>query len=491
MSLRTAHRSLEFGGRDAARSESPGALAGASECVLPSRARASARSRRVSVGRACLLALASLVVTTEALALPPFGSGARDLALAGSDVADPAPGFAARLDSAAAAEPGTRVALAYGYAASDVEVSGTDAQVADVSGVDLGLQAGFSLGNGVRVGGAVGLYLPDSGLARIVFRPASAVFFPIWEGAPQRTRTDFALAFGWNAWTLGVGLSALTDVAGDGILLDLSQDERGAKAQGDIQVSLPYALAPFGALRYETDALALSLGVAAPNDIELAITTDAAVDISGNPLNGTTRVRVTGSAGYEPLTATLAGRLAMSDAVTLFGALEYARWSAAPPPVAKLELELALGLEPEQDVVELVAPRWRDTLSPRVGVEVALLRETATSPCATEPPCAAPAAEAERAGLLLRAGAGFTPSPVPKQPGLTSYADADRATLSAGAGYHVGRVAGVGLELDAALQYSWLAERRFDKASEALPNAHYTVAGDFLVGSLGVTAVWR
>ncbi len=99
-----------------------------------------------------------------------------------------------------------------------------------------------------------------------------------------------------------------------------------------------------------------------------------------------------------------------------------------------------------------------------------------------------PSAEAWQ--WAARLGYAVLPSPVPRQTGLTTYADATRHQLALGGGVHLGKLAGVDLALDAAGQLHLLQPRTEDKDSPALPYAHFEVGGHILYGAVTLEARW-
>jgi len=168
--------------------------------------------------------------------------------------------------------------------------------------------------------------------------------------------------------------------------------------------------------------------------------------------------------------------------LTLLGALEYARWSESPGPDATVNLDLDLGVTPSEVEARFPHPRFRDTLSPRLGVELKVLAQD---------PMALPPHERRPPRLVMRFGWSVSPSPVPDQVGLTSHADATRHTYAFGAGWHFGRPLGVELKLDVAAQKHDLNQRRFDKPDDSLPFAHYTVDGSLFDVGATLGATWR
>lgn len=424
--------------------------------------------RASSALAACALALVASHASATAANL--FGMGAKSAALAGADVADAEPSTSAFTSPAAADERGVRIAVGYGYGAPRLELSGERAPVRDVSGLDLGVQLGRAIGE-VRVGGAVALHLPDGYLARIGFRPGAEPQFVLYEASLQRMTFDGVLAAGLGPLSIGAGASVVADVGGNGVDFALGQDATGTYADAATDLTLPYHVAPIAGARLDLGKAALALRYRAPIAIDLDLDTRARVAIQANPLDGLTNVAVRGASGYDPATIDLASRIDVSPFLRALVALEYQRWSAAPSPAADVALELHLGTNPSELQGKFVEPRLRDTLSPRVGVEL--------RPSGAE------------GALRLYGGYAYSPSPVPAQNGFTSYADAPRHTLALGAGWSFGRVFGVDLAARAAAQLHLLPTRHEDKPDDALPNAHYTAGGHIVYGSAMLEATWR
>ncbi len=99
----------------------------------------------------------------------------------------------------------------------------------------------------------------------------------------------------------------------------------------------------------------------------------------------------------------------------MLGAIEYAVYSAAPAPIADVQIDVHLGTTPGLRPSPKLEPGFRDTVSPRVGVE---LRR--------------PSASAAAWRWAARAGYARVPSPVPDQKGFTTYLDATRHELAIG-----------------------------------------------------------
>jgi long-subunit fatty acid transport protein len=280
-----------------------------------------------------------------------------------------------------------------------------------------------------------------------------------------------ALALRYGPVSIGAGAATFVNASGDGIAFKLGQDGNGAYADGNADVSLPYNLCPIAGAALDLGPAALALRFRGSQSIGMNLGTVATVDVTGNPLNGTTAVRVTGSNGYLPPTLDLGARYTIAPWLRALVALELALWSQAPSPAANLSMDVRLGLKPGLLETNFGQPRMRSTLSPRVGAEVLPLgRNTALS---------------VRAGYLL------SPSPVPQQTGFTSHADSVAHGFALGAGYDLGKAWGVGLRADASTMLMVLAQRQFNKPSEVLPFSHYTASGNIMHVSVALQGAWK
>lgn len=442
-----------------------------------------------SLGVAALVACALVPVDAQASASSVLGFGARDTALARSDVADPDPAAGPTLNPAFAWRPGARLMLGYGYGITRLNIAGRDAGVRDISGTDIALQAGGSIGKSqVFVGGGLTLHVPDGYQARIDFRAPTEPQYPLYDASTQRMAVDFALALRFKALSIGVGTSILAGTGGKGASFQLAEDANGTFADSRTSIDLPYQMAPTAGLGLDFGRVGLGLRVRGPLSLGLHFDSVSTVDVTGSPLNGVTDAEVSGESGYDPLTIALGGRADVTRFLRVFASLEYARWSAAPPPSAALRLDLDLAIKPEELEARFIAPRFRDTLSPQVGVEVRALElpkgalgHAGKKGDASRPP----------PRLAFRAGWAMYPSPVPNQTGFTSYADSTRQVMTLGAGYHFGRPWGVELQANLALGLHVLPTRHFDKQSDALPMAHYTADGRIYDGALTLEGTWR
>lgn len=438
---------------------------------------------------AFLMGPATLALCTAAAAAPTttFGAGPRDEALMRSAAAEGDPTDAASENPAFAAREGSHLRLGYGAAGLFLRVDDRDAGVSPVTGLDLGAHIGRKLTPSLWAGLGLAIHRPDQEIARITFRPATEPQFVLYEAALQRLTFDLAIAFRYGPLSLGGGASVALAAGGPGIGIDVDEDARGAHAAGSADISLGYKLAPLVGATARFGRLQLGAAFRGESSVDLVLESLVRVTLEGNPLNGTTTVLVRGASGYDPARASLGARVLVARGLRAFAALEYAAYSAAPAPVADVSIDVQLGTTPALREGHFVQPRFRDTVSPRLGLEW----RTPAAPLpasffgAETPPAPDPWK------LALRTGYTYEPSPVPPQTGFTSYADASRHAVGLGAAYHFGELFGIDLALSIAAQFHALEGRKEQKASAALPFAQYRVAGEIARGSLALEGAIR
>jgi hypothetical protein len=395
------------------------------------------------------------------------GHGARSAGLAQADVADARPEAAAFSGPTAAATPGTRFAVGWTRTENRLTFAGAPAGLAAISGTDVDLQLGRSLAHDVSLGGALALHLPDRGLARITFRAAGEPQFLRYDAAAHRTTADAVVALRWRALSVAAGAALGASAGGAGVDFHLPQDARGPHADSAADITLKTTLAPIFAAAVDLGPATLALRLRGATSLPVRIVADTRVDLSQNPLNGTTTVSVDGSAGYDPLTIDLAARITLPAGARAFASLQYARWRDAPSPIAAFDLALALGITPSVQLGGFEAPRLHDTLSPRLGVELA----------PDEGPWAA------------RVGWQLAPSPVPAAHGFLTPIDPTRHVLAAGGSARFGRLWGVDTTLDAFGALHLASHDSQQKESLALPWSRYDVGGH--LASFGATLTGR
>jgi len=363
-----------------------------------------------------------------------------------------------------------RLSAGYTHGLSGLKINGDDGAVRDIAGTQIAFQVGKKLKDTVMLGGGLTMHLPNRSMARLAFLPATEPLFVRFDPASQRMTFNAALALRWARLSLGAGASVLASANGQVDLL-LGQDANGAFADGGADVRVPYHIAPIVGLALDLGSVGVALRYRGAQGVGVKLDTAARVDVSGNPLNGTTTVGIDGVSGYVPATLDLAARWTILPGVVGMVSLQLATWSRGPGSWATLSMDVDLGLSPGLREGEFVRPGYRDTISPRVGLEV--------SPTKGE------------SAWVLRAGYAFTPSPVPQPKGFASPADASTHGVGAGAGVDLGKLGGVGLRVDAAMQWLRLNHRWFDKGQDTLPFARYAASGFVGTGSIAVEGRWK
>ncbi len=425
-----------------------------------------------------LAGLAGLAVARPASADTAwmFGYGPRSAGVAQADVAAGTPADATRTNAALASAAGVRIRIGYGYSALGLSFDGKDAGLGHASGVDVTGQLGKSLGQCISIGMALGLHLPDSSLGKVTFRPATDPQFLLYEASLQRTTFDTVIGGRYGLLSVGAGTSIGLSVAGNGTRFDLGQDAHGTMATSNVDVSLPLKIAPILGARADFGRVAVGITYRGAMSLDVNLENDATIALQNNPLNGKTQVKVTGSTGYDPATLVGGARVRLGGGVSALAALEVAFWQGAPPPSADVAIAAQLGVTPGIKQTKIGSPNLHDTVSPRLGIE------------ARRP--GGPKISADEWVWAARAGYSLHPSPVPDQAGITTYADATRHEIAIGGGYHLGKLAGVDLAIDAAAQLHLLAPRTEDKPDPSLPYAHFEVGGHILHGSAALEATW-
>jgi hypothetical protein len=429
-------------------------------------------------------AVAMLCAATRADADVPshFGHGARSTALLRADIADADVTSAPVQNAAFAAEPGARVRLGYMHGFLNLRIDNHPAPVRDVAGIDAAAQIGIRLPAKFTAGFALAAHLPDTAIAHIGFRPGTEPQFFRYESVLQRASFDIAVAARRGPFAVGLGAAFALDMGGTGTSFSLGQDAQGTYADAASDISLDYRATPIVGLSVDLGRVSFGATYRGALAVGLAVDSDIRIELAENPLNGTTAIAVRGVSGYDPARFGLGTKLALHSRLSIHGALELARYSVAPPPVADVTLDVNLGTSPGRTEVEFVAPRFRDILVPRIGVEW-------TS--ANGRPGDARKDDDHRLRWALRAGYAVEPSPVPPQRGFTSYADAASHAFAAGAGVGIGRLWGVDLRGDIAGRASILVPRTERKASLSLPYATYDVTGNTFVGTISLEGAFR
>lgn len=294
--------------------------------------------------------------------------------------------------------------LAFSWNRASTSVTSVDASKAvdcaycapqDASGMELG--ALFPLAGKVknRVALGVGLHMP---LERFVRLRAADPQRPFWyqlNSNPER----FVAYLGagvklLDSLSLGVGLQALQDFVGQGVFVQMDLFSRTLQSR-EIDLHLASRLAPVAGLSY-VPVPRVRLGLTYRGQLSSTVLIPAQLELQSV---GTVDLTLSGVAHFSP--HTLVGSIAFqaTEALTLTLDTQWMNWSAAPSPYLGVEIDLsgetleALGLDEAMDLASADgSPGFADTLGARVGLEWQLTSR-----------------------LVLRSGASYRPTPVPRQ----------------------------------------------------------------------------
>jgi long-chain fatty acid transport protein len=392
------------------------------------------RRRPFGALAATALGLALLLVAGRSHANPidAYGFGSRAPALAGAVSADVEDGSASYYNPAGLVRgDDLRIDIGYGAAVPSLKINGRDLEVDASHGLALGIVAPARIGPVKFAFGAL-VWMPDQRVTRTRSLPFDQPRFVLYDNLPQRIIFSANLALQLTrSLFLGGGLTFMSRTTGSASLRGTIElgDAEASQLESAIDVNLASVRYPQAGLLWRVSRL-LSLSVVYRHSYLL--TSDLAFRIDGNIGNpalvegGYLRVQTRTTDLFQPWQLVAGAAFKLRHDIELLFDLTYARWSEFP--VAAGGFELDLDVKQFQPLVKLAPPQsyppsgFRDVVTPRLGVEVALL-------------------DRDRLGLDLRGGYSYSPTPVPEQIGLSSLADSDKHTFSVGAGLELRRLA--------------------------------------------------
>ncbi|WP_437841187.1 OmpP1/FadL family transporter [Sorangium sp. So ce1153] len=405
--------------------------------------------RRLPCAAALLLALVVSGRTRRARAHAPdaYGFGSRGAAMGGALAAD-ATDFSASYYNPAglAGATGLGLSIGYAYASNRLRTDGRDSGVRDVHGLSGGLVAPGEV-LGVPFAFGLATFLPDDGLSRIT---AIRQETPRWELHDDRLSILFLAA--------NVALRPLSflEIGGGVAFLASTRGRFSVTGRAD-------ALSPYdSALRHEVDADLTSIrypqlgarvragdlgfvGLAYRGEAKLPLSIDArlqgVVDFAGIEVPLLYELESRTVDAFLPQQVVVGASFQRIEGLRVNVDVAWVNWSAYESPVARTRAhleatpppELPLDLPDDPRPTSVVPLRFADRLVPRLGVEVLALAAGGLRKVAGQ--------EGERRAIEipLRAGYVYERSPVPPQRGATNYIDADRHTVSLGAGVVLNR----------------------------------------------------
>ena len=441
-----------------------------------------------------LAALLAAPLAARANEADTYGLGSRAAALGGAVAAD-ATDFSGNYYNPAAlvGAPGLSLSVGYLHVGNHLRIDDRDNGVASAHGIVGGLVAPGKI-FGVPFAFGIGTYLPDAGLSRI---KALRQETPRWALYDERAAIVFLAA------NVAVRPLPWLDLGGGVAFLAATKGRFAISGTADV-------LHPYDSqLRHEVDADLTSirypqvgarikvgdlgyLGFVYRGETKIKLSIDAHllgdVDFAGVTIPLLYNLASRTVDAFLPQQVVLGASFQKVAHLRVNLDLTFVNWAAYESPTALTHAHLALDLPPGTTLISLppdprptlvLPPRFQDRFVPRLGVEYVV-----------------PAAGAPRRvhgedhrliEIPLRAGYVFERSPVPPQGGVTNFVDADRHTISIGAGLVVnapfaempGHFA-----LDVHGQLSVLPERVTHKDSAADFVGDYRASGAMLgVGS--------
>ncbi len=388
-----------------------------------------------------LLAAAVLLSAASAEAGVPdsYGLGSRASAMAGAVGAD-AHDFSANFYNPAGLceADGPVIDLGYSYNFQRLRVSGLDNGVDDVHGIVAGVVAPGKLW-GIPFAFGLALHLPDDGISFLKARKQDVPRWELYDTRQQLLFLGVNLAIRPLRWLeLGGGIGYLSATRGNFSIRGRADVVRpfDSQLEHEVDADLTAVRFPLAGVRFLWDGWgALGVTYRGENklDLHLSATLSGAVTFAGIdvPLLYQLEARTINSFTPQSLTVSLSFQRIAHLHLNLD--LSWVNWSRYESPVAQIRANLHVEPPPGAPVTlpdspaptQIIPPDLRDRFVPRVGAEwripIGPLRELHGKPVAA-------------VEIPVRAGYAFEQSPLPEQKGGTNFIDADRHTVTLGAG---------------------------------------------------------
>ena len=317
-----------------------------------------------------------------------------------------------------------------------------------LSGFNVGLLFPFAgkLHNRVAIGATLGK--PSFRLVHVKAEDPSR---PFWYRYQTEDRFVSFLGLGVkvaDGFAIGVGVQILADLVGDGASVSVDLFNKKFEER-EIDSYLANTLSPTAGIYWELDPT-FRLGLSYRGERSLYYEVPASVTLSGI---GELDFKISGYNHYTPHTFTLGASWSPTPEMSLNADFEYALWNRAPTPYVNVDIAVsgdvikALGLEDAlKQFTSQAPPGFSNTLSARLGFEYRFDQD-----------------------LALRAGAYFSPTPVPRQDVPdTNVLDANTIGATAGFGFTFKDPLEVfenPIHVDLALQVAYLLPRSANKES--------------------------
>ncbi|MEO8705297.1 MAG: outer membrane protein transport protein [Kofleriaceae bacterium] len=350
------------------------------------------------------------------------------------------------------------------YTRDRLQLDGHDANLLDAHGTSIGLAVPFAI-HKLRVGAGIAVYLPDQFLARVQLTPISEPHFVRFESATHRAVVEPVIAVATGDWSFGAGVSLLADARSRELRFDVGVVGGSKQGEARLDIALPVRAAPLAGVRWRPSPLVdLSASFRGSLSLDLDLDIVANIDVP-NVVTGDATVTLRSVSYFTPMRATVAAAVHPRADLTVTADLTFERWSALGSGVPDLRVLLALDIAPP--LVDSMQPAadFHDTITPRLG------------------------AEWRTGSRTLRAGAGYLPSPVPDQTGITSFADGARVLATAGAGLRIepNAILVYPIDLDVAIGWQHVAHALVRKDATLQPGGAFSSGGDLFQASASAT----
>jgi len=434
-------------------------------------------SRRVAGSLATAVALAATFMSLRASAHEPgaFGIGSRSTAMGGAVAADVKDFSASYYNPAGLAEQeGVRLGLGYFYADQNFTINGKDVGVKGSHGIMFGLAAGGKV-FGIPFGIGIATHIPDEGLSRIT---ALRQDVPRWELYDSRTTVLYLSAnlalrpFDWLE--VGGGLSFLAATHGRFAISGRADlfSPYDSQLRHEVDTDLSSVRYPqLGALIHLSDTASVALVYRGQTSLDLALDGDisAQAAVGGLEVPLTYELTARTIQAFLPQQVVVGASWHVLPSLKINADVAWVNWGAYESPTAKTTAILEADVPPNFPVelpgplkpTKVIPPAFSDRIVPRLGLEwyIPGFTDSDGDPVVKVP---------------VRVGYSYERTPVPPQTGETNFIDADRHTMSVGAGIEV-PVAHVTFDMHAAV--SVFPERTMLKQSAANLVGDYHVSG--------------
>ena len=397
--------------------------------------------------------------------LDETGLGAAATGMAGARTAAAVGAEAAHVNPAGIAlAMRPEVLIGWQYALAHLSLDEHPADVLDAHGTSIGLAIPFAVAD-VRLGAGLALYIPDQFVARLQLTPITEPHFVRFDSQSQRTVVEPVVAIAFGELSIGVGASLLAGARSRQLTFDVGVVGGDTQGNAHLDVATPVVVAPLAGIRWRPSrAVELGASFRGPLSLDLAIDIRANVHVP-NVITGDTIISLRSVSFYTPMRAAIGAAVHPREDLTLTADLAWERWSALGSGVPDLRILLALDTAPPLVSSTHPPANFHDTWTPRLG------------------------AEWQSGSLRVRAGAGYLPSPVPTQTGLTSFADGTRilATLGAGIRLSPGGVFTQPIDFDLGIGWQHVAHELVHKDVTLQPGGAFSSGGDILQASASTT----